>query len=239
MRASWRRDGFVLIPGLLEAAQVEALRDECERLRAHPRLFRIGTPGVPDRLDVDGLPAPDRLDPVAPHSPLCARLALDPRLLGCVEAFLGDRPLLFKDKLHLKPPRTRGYGLHQDHATTAFLGVPPDDLPALLLAIDDCTQENGTVEFLPGLHGARLPAPPGEPLDVDPRSVDLAHLRPVELRAGDGLLIHALAPHRSGPNLSRGPRRIVLFTYSAARHGDLRERYYRERAAAMAAARSA
>ena len=53
---------------------------------------------------------------------------------------------------------------------------------------------------------------------------DLAALEMPELD-GRLLLFHALAPHRSGPNRSSGPRRLLLPTFVAAGHGDVYERY--------------
>jgi hypothetical protein len=81
----------------------------------------------------------------------------------------------------------------------------------------------------PGQHG-RLLTPPGETADPDPRDVDVSRDRVVELDPGDALALHPLLPHRSDYNRSAEPRRIVFFTYSAARYGDLRAAYYERHA---------
>jgi ectoine hydroxylase-related dioxygenase (phytanoyl-CoA dioxygenase family) len=59
---------------------------------------------------------------------------------------------------------------------------------------------------------------------------------PVEVRAGETLWFHSRTPHRSGPNHSTRPRRALYPTYNALSEGDLREDYYRQKAAELAAA---
>jgi ectoine hydroxylase-related dioxygenase (phytanoyl-CoA dioxygenase family) len=58
----------------------------------------------------------------------------------------------------------------------------------------------------------------------------------VPVRAGDALWFHSRTPHRSGPNSSTRPRRALYPTYNARSEGDLREEYYRQKAAELAAA---
>jgi ectoine hydroxylase-related dioxygenase (phytanoyl-CoA dioxygenase family) len=59
---------------------------------------------------------------------------------------------------------------------------------------------------------------------------------PIEARAGDTLWFHSRTPHRSGPNHSSTPRRALYPTYNAASEGDLRDDYYRQKQAELAAA---
>lgn len=46
------------------------------------------------------------------------------------------------------------------------------------------------------------------------------------LWGGRALFVHALTPHRSGPNRSTRDRRALYPTYSGASEGNLREEYY-------------
>ena len=57
---------------------------------------------------------------------------------------------------------------------------------------------------------------------------------PVE--PGDAVLFTSFLPHRSGPNRSVTPRRLIYAVYNAAAEGDLRADYYRQKAAELAAA---
>ncbi|MGH9112918.1 MAG: phytanoyl-CoA dioxygenase family protein [Acidimicrobiales bacterium] len=58
---------------------------------------------------------------------------------------------------------------------------------------------------------------------------------PMPVRAGDALWFHSRTPHRSGPNTSPWQRRALYPTYNARAEGDLREDYYRQKAAELAA----
>lgn len=230
---AWTRDGYAQVCGLLSPARLAAVSAELDRLVARRELLLAPVPGVPFRQDLSGAVAPDRIDPVTPHSALLAELSCSREMLDPVEFLLGEPAVLFKDKVHFKPPGTMGYGLHQDVPGWLFTGVPADRFVTVFLAVDECTVENGTVEFHAGQHKALLPAPPGQPVDIDESRVSLVPSQPVELRAGDAVLIHPLVPHRSGPNTTNTRRRSLLFTYSARQYGDQWACYYKGRAQAL------
>ena len=43
------------------------------------------------------------------------------------------------------------------------------------------------------------------------------------------VLFDAYVPHRSAPNLTDSPRRVLYLTYNKASEGDHRERYYADK----------
>jgi 2-aminoethylphosphonate dioxygenase len=225
----YRRDGFVVLRDVFSAGEVAEMRDECSRLIARHDLFEKEIPEAQARRDLTGAVVCDRLDPVTPNSPLFKRVSRDPRLLGPVAAVLGGDPALFKDKLILKPPGTTGYGLHQDYAYWEWTGIPADGVLSLQIALDDADASNGAVILYPGRYEKRLPAPPGEPRDVDESAVDPARCHVAAMQAGDVLIFHSLVPHRSDPNRSGRPRRTLYLIYNDARHGDWYDRYYQQR----------
>jgi ectoine hydroxylase-related dioxygenase (phytanoyl-CoA dioxygenase family) len=98
-------------------------------------------------------------------------------------------------------------------------------MTTVAVAIDDAPLESGPIEVYVGQHGRLLTRPgavedPGED-DVDPR-----RRRAIELDAGDALLLHPLIPHRSEPNRSDAPRRVLYLTYARASLGDLYDSFY-------------
>jgi ectoine hydroxylase-related dioxygenase (phytanoyl-CoA dioxygenase family) len=149
--------------------------------------------------------------------------------------------VLFKDKLIAKHPGTTGYGLHQDYAVWQGLGLPAEALMTVALAIDRADASNGCLEIWPGGHSRLLTEqgdsdPTDEKDDIAEGDLEAASGGPVEMEAGDALLLHSLTVHRSGANLSGRPRRMAFFSYSAGRYGDLRGTYYerlRERQLAL------
>jgi ectoine hydroxylase-related dioxygenase (phytanoyl-CoA dioxygenase family) len=223
--AAYRTSGYVVARGRFARAEVAAWRRECERLWALPGIADLRNLRVEPRGHLVGRPVLDRLDPVIDLSPLFARLVTDRRILGAVASVLGEAATLLKCKLVAKRPGTKGYLMHQDHPYWMWLGLPPDHMLTVYVAIDPAEEVSGAVELFPGLHDRRLPAPPDEPMDVDESAMDTTRGETPRLEAGDLLLFHSLTPHRSAPNRSLDPRRALLPSYVAARYGELYERY--------------
>ena len=200
----WESKGWALIPGFLSADQLVALRREAGILLGNPALFdeRGSVPNSAQRSD--------RLDPVIDISPELAALARDERLRDVVGTFLGGEAQLLKDKFIAKPPGARGYGPHQDGAYWPGLGIDPRRFLTAVLFLDDSTAEKGAIECAPGHHGQLLTDPESI---ADPDEAALGRFEIIEARAGDLFLLHALTPHRSGPNRSDDMRRTILFTY--------------------------
>ncbi len=223
--AVYRARGYVVVPGRFARTEVAAWRRECERLWGLPGIADLRNLRVEPRGHLAGRPGLDRLDPVIDLSPLFARLVTDRRILGAVASVFGEAATLLKCKLIAKRPGTKGYLMHQDHPYWMWLGLPPDHMLTVYVAIDPAEEVSGALELFAGLHHCRLPGPPDEPLDVDESAMDTTRGERPRLEAGDQLLLHSLTPHRSAPNRSLHPRRALLASYVTARYGELYERY--------------
>lgn len=164
----------------------------------------------------------DRLDPVIDISPPFAALARDPRLLTLAGSVLGGDAQLMKDKFIAKPPGAIGYGTHQDGAYWPGIGIDLTRFLTAILFLDDAAAQNGAIECVAGSHTALLT---DADEIADPDESLLGTFSMIEARAGDLLLIHALTPHRSGPNQSEGLRRVVMFTYGVDPRPDLYRLY--------------
>ena len=46
---------------------------------------------------------------------------------------------------------------------------------------------------------------------------------------GDAVFFDSFAPHRSSPNLSKDPRRVLYVTYNELSKGDHRRQYYNDK----------
>ncbi len=151
-------------------------------------------------------------------------------MLEVAGALLGEPAVLYKDKLNYKLPGGAGYSPHQDAPAYRFVEVHV----SCMVAVDDANEANGCLEVVGGAHHRLWPTD-----EVGCIRADVAatmEWRPVPVRAGDVLWFHSRTPHRSGANTSPWPRRALYPTYNASSEGDLREDYYRLKAAELAAA---
>jgi hypothetical protein len=162
------------------------------------------------------------------HDGLRALLTTGP-LLEAASALLGEPAVLYKEKVNYKLPGGAGYAAHQDAPAYRFVNVHV----SCMLAIDDSTAENGCLEVVSGMHHELLPTDDVGCIRGD--IVAAMSWSAVPVRAGQTLWFHSRTPHRSGPNSSPTPRRALYPTYNAAREGDLRDQYYRDKLATFAA----
>lgn len=222
LAAEFEREGFVVLRNLLSSSDLELYRRECDRLASQPLDDPDGFRTL-YRTTGEGSERLERLDPVVDVSPVFARLARHPRLLGVVQHLLADEALLLKDKLILKPPEMSGYLCHQDHAWWQL--CKPNEVVSAHLALDPADAGNGCVGVFPGWHTGLL-TPPGERRNLTALERQQLPSEPcfVTLGAGDVLIFSALLPHESHSNTSSRPRRSVCFSYNAARVGDLYRR---------------
>ncbi|MBD2465195.1 phytanoyl-CoA dioxygenase family protein [Oscillatoria sp. FACHB-1407] len=229
-RHYWK-NGYVVVRNVFTATEIDQLRAECDRLSAQKSLFSQHIPEAATRQNLTGATVCDRLDPVIHWSGLFRAMAHDARLCEILRDLLNDEPILFKDKLILKPPGTQGYGLHQDYAYWEKMGLPADALLTVQIAIDAANAENGAIALYPDLHQHRLPAPSGQPQDVDPTAVDQAEEVLICADPGDIVIFHSLTPHASAPNRSDTSRRTLYFIYNSSVWGDQYKAYYGDRLA--------
>jgi 2-aminoethylphosphonate dioxygenase len=226
---AYQRDGFFNVKAVFTPAEITDLCAEVDRLwQAADKSG--GDPAIHWRQHVDGSRKPDRIDPITERSQLFATLATDQRLMAMAAAVIGGPAALFKDKLICKWPGNFGYGVHQDYpywADWQGFTLPVSGIFSMMIALDPATPQNGALQLWPGLHQqGQLPSDPREPRDIDPQALPEDQVVTVSMAAGDVLLHHSMAPHRSMPNLSAIPRRAVFLVYCAASHGAMRAGYY-------------
>ncbi len=147
----------------------------------------------------------------------------DPRIVqplcGVLEA---DRIALWTDKINLKRPREgSGFRWHQDSPYWSHVCGHCDQLPNVMITLDDADRENGCFRLIPGSHrrgflpglddGTRL-----APLFTNPAEFDEETQWLAELPAGSLVVFSAHTVHGSEPNLSDRARRAIVLTYQPA-----------------------
>jgi 2-aminoethylphosphonate dioxygenase len=227
-RAAYERDGYVIARGLFAAAEIAGAAAEAERLRARSDL--ISTRNLRCRWQPDAETGECRFetfDPVIDISPVCRRLALDPRLMGLLHEVYGEAACLFKDKLIFKPPGLPGYGLHQDWI--AWPGFPRSFL-TVLVPIDPADAVNGCTEVFPGYHhNGSLSEEDGEYHELSTDLIDEGRGVLLELEPGDVAVFGGFTPHRSAPNRSGRWRRQLYLSYNQRSDGgERRAKHYDE-----------
>jgi hypothetical protein len=221
--------GYLILRRLFSAAEMAAVAAEADRLLLdHRDLMASDNIRCRWQNHVEtGACLFETFDPVIDLSPVCERVARDPRLLGALAALYGEPAHLFKDKLIYKPPGAKGYDLHQDFI--AWPGFPRSFITAAL-AIDPSGPDNGCTEVFPGLHRRGcLTTEDGDYHVVPDDAVAGVPAIPLQLQPGDVALFGAFTPHRSAPNRSAGSRRLLYLSYNAdSEGGDRRDAHYRE-----------
>lgn len=229
----WRQydeQGWVRLGVVLDATELATLQQRIDAIM----LGQVHYPELRFQLDTGGayedLPDPDARGAGAT---LVYRklqgLEADPLIRGVIQRPIfrnicgrhyGDHASIsiFRAMMMNKPAQ-QGTHLpwHQDGGDVWKLDRDP--LVTTWIALDDATRANGCVEVIPGTHRLGLLSTNGstvQPADVERYCPEEAVV-PLELKAGEGLLLHNWLIHRSGINHTNAPRRALSACYMDGR----------------------
>ena len=242
--AQYARDGYLLVNGVLTAAEVDMLRAEADRLMELTINASIALGENSPRLDVcrrgDAISL-RKIQPLSDISPLIGDVLTDERLVGPLRSILGCEPVAMEEKLNYKQllpgdlpiaaaREGDSFDLHCDRSYFDHNGYPRESL-SVAVAVDDATPENGCLRVLPGSHTRDWPIQaPHNPLLVEGAVADDA-LLDVPQPAGSALIFHSGLVHGSGDNRTALPRRLLIFSYHPEWHitePDSRNRHLRD-----------
>jgi len=238
-RSAWAEQGFFFRPAAFAPAEIARFGEAAEAVvrRAESALGAGGERYAIDgnryiEVEVDGRHATVQLEH-APGSPtlrviepfhglhpLFERLIDDPRIVAPMCELIGTpRVALFTDKLNLKRPREGSrFQWHQDSPYWAHFCRHLDQLPNVMLTLDDADAANGCFRLIPGSHRrGMLPGRQGEgvlgPLFTHPDQFDERTAVAAEVPAGSLVFFSPHSVHGSLPNRSERPRRALVLTY--------------------------
>jgi hypothetical protein len=213
------RDGFVIKRGLLSAYQMRRVAAMTDEIAAWPEVagqwmmyFEPG-PKAGERLL-------SRIENLFPYHAGFREFLTG--VLGATASLFGEPAVLFKDKINFKLAGAAGFGAHQD-AQAGWEAYASLHITAMV-TIDPATLENGCLEIAAGHHTRGLVGRMWEPLD--PAETKGMSFVPCVCEPGDVVFFDSYTPHRSGPNLSSGPRWVLYITYNKRAEGDHCARYY-------------
>ena len=146
----------------------------------------------------------------------------NPRFLVAASQLLGGVPVRFwHDQLFCKPPKKGGVvAWHQDYSY--WTRTKPVAHLTCWCSLDDSTEENGCLQYVPGSHRWGLldkPELAGDLMGIEnyltPQQRKEFNPVPVETKAGEAIFHHPLALHGSGENKSNRPRRAFVINVFA------------------------
>ena len=217
----YRRDGYLVIPRLIQGEQLAELRALTDQIVGEAR----GVAANDDLYDLEPshsaqLPRVRRLKPaIFKRYKFFHDLVRDPKIVALLTGLLGPSIRLYGGKLNMK---SAGYGSPVEwHQDWAFYPHTNDDVLATGIYLDDCDMGNGPLMVIPGSHhgptwdhhaggkfcGAMDPAASG---------IDFSKAVPLMGPAGSMTIHHARLVHGSALNTSNRQRRLLLHEYTAA-----------------------
>jgi len=222
---AFHRDGFVHAPGFFGAEEMRRTAKWTKEITAWPEEPGRHMVYYEDSLTEPGTRVIQRIEDMTPFHEGFRVLFSRGRMEAAVTALLGEPATLFKDKINFKMPGGDGFKAHQD--AQAGWNVYAKYYITALISIDAATEENGCLEMAAGWHRKGLVGDEWTPLGAG-ETADM-RFEPYPTASGDAVFFDSYAPHRSGPNLTNAPRRVLYVTYNRASEGDHRARYFADK----------
>ena len=201
LAARFERDGFAIVPDLINA-------EECDRLKteAHRVLDTLGRPGASVHLHM------------AATSPLFKALAEDPRVVGALQQVMPHGVMFLSDKIVYKSAdKTFATPWHID----CFYWRNTRPKLSVWIPLDDAAAENGTLTVVPGSHrkdwqmvkkGLANGEFHDEISNADWRDGDIVTCA---IKRGTGIIFSDRLVHGSTANTAGRDRYAIISTYHA------------------------
>jgi phytanoyl-CoA hydroxylase len=210
--AFYRENGYLLVRGVFDAGEVEAMRDAIARIldnvegtehdRNHTWRGAAEAEEEAAELTLKGF------HDLPYHDAVFSRMVAHPRLVEVLTGLIGPNVQLHHTKMLVKPPEQGApFPMHQDYP---YFPHERHSVLAASVHLDETDEENGCLHVVPGSHTLGPLEAHGESHTVD---YPLESGTPCPAAAGDVLFFNYLTIHGSGVNRSTRTRRNVLFQY--------------------------
>lgn len=219
----FRRDGFLIVPAMYDAAAVRDIAAWSDEISAWPEVPGRHMVYYEDSFIGGAGRIVSRIENFCPYHEGLNALTSRGAMPDAVSRLMGEPAVLFKEKINMKMPGGDGFKPHQD--AQAGWNAYADFHISVLICIDAATVENGCLEMARGWHEKGLIGDEWRPLD-DAEGVTYETC-PTE--PGDVVFFDSYTPHRSAPNRTQHPRRMLYATYNRLADGDHRARYYADK----------
>jgi phytanoyl-CoA hydroxylase len=219
---TFRRQGYLAVPGFFNAEETAALQADISRLKRNNFLRNVATDG--DGQTSSRTKQNLQLCPANFYSTLIRALPFAPKVIDAVTGLLGEEITLHLDQIFLKPGKTgMGTAWHQDNA---YFKIPqPLRGTAMWIAIHDATVANGTMRVVPNAYHSLLPHERDGNSDHHIRCFpDESQAETVELKAGGVLFFCYGTPHCTGDNTTDDERAGLAYHFLC--EDQTNERFY-------------
>lgn len=223
--AAFDRDGFVIVKGMYSSQEIREISAWIDEISS--RKPEVGKQMVyyEDSLLEKGKKVLSRIEKFTDFHAELRNMVYAEKMMSRAAELIGDRPLLFKEKINFKLPGGGGFTPHQDiqpgwdEYAPYFISV--------LITVDQSTTENGCLELSAGHHKRGLIGRKWQPLEgKELEGIDFEY---APMEPGDVAYFDCFVPHQSKPNLTDKPRRNIYLTYNRAQDGDHREQYFADK----------
>lgn len=221
----WERDGYVIVRGLLTAAECARLEEAvtCDGGIEQHAYGNDDGRGRRSRMALWNHPGDD----------VTGAIARVPRVRETMERLLGGPVYHYHTKLMMKDARTGGAHLwHQDYGYWVNNGCAFPHMGTVFIPIDKMDAENAGLKVIRGSHqmGLLQHHTTGAQAEVDPTRLGYAHqlLETVqlEMEPGDACFFHCLTLHASEQNHSDRRRWCFLVAFNRASNDPLLEHHH-------------
>lgn len=215
----FHRDGFLIVPDLLNVEEVDLLRQIAKADHALER-------DAGSRADGEGGAVKLVVRNDLPENTIYGAIVRSRRIVESMQQLLNDEVYHYHHKMILKEARVGGaWAWHQDYGYWYNNGCLFPDLGSCMIAVDRATRENGCLQVVRRSHlmGRMDHGKVGDQTGADPERVaaclERLELIYCELEPGAAIFFHGNTLHRSDQNKSENPRWAFICCYNS-RHND-------------------
>ncbi len=223
--AAFARDGFVVLRGLYDAAAMAEITAWTDDIQGRPETAGMWMKYFDQSLAEPGERILNRVENFCPFHDGFNALMTRGELPARTSELFGEAAVMFKEKINFKMPGSDGFESHQG-VQAGWDRYAPLHITALV-SVDAATEENGCLEVAAGHHQRGIIGEIWKPLDGD--DLDGVEFVAVPTKPGDAVFFDSYAPHRSEPNLTDAPRRVLYVTYNKLSEGVHRAQYYADK----------
>jgi len=219
----WKANGFIILNDFFPEKIRNSLSIWCNELTLWPetpgkwmKYFEINTNGERQLC---------RIENFIDYHKQFDEVVRGNRTLKLLSDLIGEEAVIFKEKINYKFPNGNGFSPHQD--APAFVSFNQTYHVTMMVAIDDCTLENGCLQVAQESGNQKEVLPQEKDGSISKAYAEKIVWTPIECERGCVVLFDSYLPHYSEPNHSCTARRAIFATYNkASEGGSKRKEYY-------------
>ncbi len=229
--AQFNNDGFIVLPGFVTAERCDAIlkvaKEHLDQMiepietelgyDSRSKAYRTKVTDYSSKAEEEHIIV-RRLRQVYDRSPHFKAWMEEVKIRPVLEQVLDDEVVLttaHHNSIMTKMPHlSSATGWHQDRRYWSYID---DNLVSVWLALDDETDQNGVLEFIPGSHKMHFKAEQFDEKEYFsntyvPNKKIIATKVSTDLKKGDVVIFHSLLLHRANKNCTDKPKISFVYT---------------------------